>query len=238
MKRETLLVELCADWVARLDVNHGNPPTVAAAVISAAEANAVELPTDTATEADAVETPTEAEADAVATSTDTATGSGSGGHANGHRHGSAYGRPHFSPPVAVVNRRRLAAAVRRLSATVGKNAKTKTHKLALAVSVAVDSGAVFLQTFNNDAEAVEIIPAETGQNVRNRSNRCRFRHVENGRWRCEIRETVLIDATDAAALAVGAVQLPRVADSAEFPVVDVANFAPIVNRDDRRGNVG
>lgn len=230
MKRETLLVELCADWVARLDVDHGNPPTVAVAVISAAEADAVELPTEAdavanptateaeadavelPTEADAVETPTDAatEAEAVATQTATATAT------------EAERAPAFCPPVAVVNRRRLAAAVRRLGATVGKR-KNKTHKLALAVSVAVDSGAVFLQTFNNDAEAVEIIPAETGQNVRIGQTVVDFATLKTAVGVAKS-ETVLIDATDAAALAVGAVQLPRVADPAEFPVVDVANF--------------
>ena len=111
MNRETLLVELCAEWVARLDVNHGNPPTVAVAVISAAEAEAVELPTEaeadaveTPTEADAVETPTDAvelptEAEAVATQTATATEA-----ATGSRQRSNVSNVANAPPPRPANR--------------------------------------------------------------------------------------------------------------------------------------
>lgn len=193
--KETILAEIGGQWVARLEIDHATRPPVVlgAVIISEAEADAL------ATAAGTVETDVDAVAhvadvvDVVDVEPERTIPTG--------------------PPVALVNRRLLAAAVKRLAATVGGK---RSRALFRSVSVTIDTGAVFLTTTDSDSESVEIVNAQTAAAVA-----IQTAVVDFATFRAAITATktadVELNATEAETLLVGNARIQTTAKPDEFP---------------------
>jgi DNA polymerase III sliding clamp (beta) subunit (PCNA family) len=198
--KETILAEIGGQWVARLEIDHATRPPVVlgAVIISEAEADALATAAGiTETDVDAVaDVEPVADVDAVAVAPVEAERTIPTG-----------------PPVAVVNRRQLAAAVKRLAATVGGK---RSRALLRSVSVTIDTDAVFLTTTDGDSETVEIVNAQTAAAVA-----IQTAVVDFTTFRAAITATktadVALNATEAETLLVGNARIQTTAKPDEFP---------------------